>query len=135
MSELSEYMHQMVTGPGHMRFLLQPLVAVLIGAIEGRRDSHAGRAPFWQGAMDLRGIERAQRLLEGLRRVLVPMVVTVGLSLVFQFVNRKSVHLAPALVAALCLVALPYVIARGASCRADRRWHRTHPRRPARQSV
>jgi len=129
MREISEYMHQMLTGPGHFRFLLQPAFAILIGVLDGRRDSHTGRGPFGRWVWSRPGIERGQRLVEGLRRLVVPLCLALGLSLVFQYVNRRSLHLIPALVAAIVLVALPYLIARGLGCRADLRWHRTHPRK------
>src|SRR5262249_44270276 len=110
MSEISEYLHQMLTGPGHLRFLLQPVVAILIGVLDGLRDSHAGHGPFWRWVWSRPGGERGRRLTEGLHHLVVPLCLGLGLSLVFQYVNRRSVHLIPALVAALFLVALPYAI-------------------------
>jgi hypothetical protein len=36
----------MLSGPGHMRFLIQPLVAVLLGLRDGKLDVEAGKPPF-----------------------------------------------------------------------------------------
>ncbi len=35
-----------LAGPGRMRFLVQPTVALVLGVLAGRRDSRAGRPPF-----------------------------------------------------------------------------------------
>ncbi len=114
MHAFSQYIHDMISGPGSFRFLVQPLVAILLGIRDGRLDSHAG-APM-------------PTLRNALRRIAVPMCVAAALSLVFQFVILKEVRLLPAIAFSVVLVALPYMIARASSQRADTRWHRTHPR-------
>jgi hypothetical protein len=35
-----------LSGPGAFRFVLQPLVAVLLGIRDGRADAKAGRPPY-----------------------------------------------------------------------------------------
>jgi hypothetical protein len=124
-----EYLSQMITGAGGMRFLLQPLIAIVIGVLMGRHDSHDGRGAFWQGVRSRKQGERP--LLQGLKRVAVPFCLAIVLSLVFQFINMKEMHLLHAVMAAVCLVALPYVVARDVSARIDVWWHRTHPRKLA----
>jgi hypothetical protein len=40
-----------LSGPGRFRFVLQPLVAILLGARDGKKDARAGEAPFlWKPA-------------------------------------------------------------------------------------
>jgi hypothetical protein len=123
------YLERMMTGAGGMRFLLQPLVAIVVGVLMGRRDSHEGRGSFWHGVRSRR--EGEHPLFEGLKRVAVPFFLALVLSLVFQFVNMRNVRLVNAVVAAIVLVAVPYVISRDLSSRVDHWWHRTHPRKLA----
>ncbi len=124
-----EYLETMMTGAGGMRFLLQPLVAIVVGVLMGRHDSHEGREAFWHQVRSRKAAERP--LLLGLKRVVVPLCLALVLSLVFQFVNVKSVRLVNAIAAAIVLVAVPYVISRHLSARVDGWWHRTHPRKLA----
>lgn len=129
MGDVRNYMHEMWSGAGHLRFFIQPLLAIVIGVIQGVHDSHAGQGPFLMEARSRAGAERRRYWLEGLRRIVVPLCLAVGLSLIFQYFNRHDVHLVTALLAAVLLVALPYLIARGLGCRVDLRWHKTHPRK------
>lgn len=118
-----------MTGAGGMRFLLQPLVAIVVGVLLGRHDSHEGRKAFWHEVRSRK--EGEHPLLLGLKRVVVPFCLALVLSLVFQFINMKHVRLVNAVVAAIVLVAVPYVFSRHLSARVDGWWHRTHPRKLA----
>jgi hypothetical protein len=127
MQALADYLSQMTTGAGAMRFFLQPLIAIVVGALMGRLDSHSGRGPYFHWVAARRQGEHP--LLQGLKRVAVPLCLAVGLSLFFQYINVGSVRLLHALMAALFLVAVPYVLARDITSRIDGAWHRTHPRK------
>jgi hypothetical protein len=48
-SAFLEDIPQRLTGPGRFRFVLQPLVATLLGIRSGRADARAGRPPYLQG--------------------------------------------------------------------------------------
>ena len=121
MDEVAEYIHRMTSGPGTFRFFMQPLVAILLGIRDGRLDSHAGAPPIFRAG-------KAQ-LGAAIKRIVVPLCVAAGLSLVFQWVILRDLHLGPALLFAAVMVALPYLLARALAERADARWHKTHPRR------
>jgi hypothetical protein len=125
----------MMTGAGHLRFLLQPLMAIVFGVVAGLHDSHTGRSPFRQRAAGQGRRAQARTLKEELDRMTVPLLLAIALSLVFQHVNRHSVRLWPALAAAIVLVALPYLVARELSCRVDMAWQLRHPRRSDRARV
>jgi hypothetical protein len=124
-----DYMRTMIAGPGHFRFLFQPVVALVFGILDGIRDQHHGRAPIGAEFKRLRGSERWRHLAVGLHRVILPMCIATLLSLVFQYWIRRSIHFVPALCFAIVFVALPYLLARGFSNRVGRRWHRSRPRR------
>lgn len=120
MENALEYAQRMLGGPGAFRVLVQPAIALLLGILDGRADSHAGRAPALSQA------PRAGRSVP--ERIVVPLLLAMGLSLLFQFVILGKARLWAALAFAMLFVALPYVLARGLARRVDARWHRTHRR-------
>jgi hypothetical protein len=128
MGQILRDLAHMLGGPGHLRFLVQPAVAILFGIRDGRRDSHGGRLPFGVDLRQQRGRNRATLLGRSLRRILLPLCMAIALSMLFQYVVLRWIRLWPALLFATVLVALPYLVARGLSNRFDRRWHRHHPR-------
>ena len=131
MRQIVQYLHEMATGPGHLRILIQPTIAVLFGIRDGRMDSHAGQRPFGVVFRATRGAARWAHVKHNLRRILVPLCLAIILSMVFQYVVRRSVHLLPAFLFAAIFVALPYLAAREISNRIDVRWHHRRPRRAA----
>jgi hypothetical protein len=109
----------MLGGPGTLRFLLQPAVAVLLGVLHGIRDRHAGHPPFFIGVGRARG-RRLVRLGDAVREMALPLTVAIIASLAFQFLIRAHVHVAYALLYAFLFVAVPYSVARGLANRVVR---------------
>jgi hypothetical protein len=128
MRSILQQFHAMLSGPGHLRFIIQPALAILLGLRDGRIDSHAGLRPLDAELRALHGAERWGSVRKTLRRILVPLCLAIGLSLVFQYVIQGRSRLLPALSFAVFLVALPYFISRSIANRIDGRWHVTHPR-------
>ena len=50
-----EELPQRFTGPGRFRFVLQPLIAVLLGLRGGLSDARAGRPPYLYGLLTAHG--------------------------------------------------------------------------------
>ena len=120
----------MLSGPGSVRFILQPLVAILLGVRDGRSDSSAGRPPYLYGLVftrDVRGVE----VTTALRTLAPPIAVAVILDAVLQYVIFGAVRLWQALAVGAVLIALPYIAARGLTGRYLRR---RSPRARARPS-
>lgn len=101
----------MVGGRGSLRFLIQPALAVVLGILHGLRDHRRGRAPYLVALVRARG-RRFAHLGGALRKILVPLCLAVGLSYVFQYVNRARISVAYGLLFAVLFVALPYFITR-----------------------
>jgi hypothetical protein len=99
-------------GPGRLRFLAQPLIAIALGIRDGRRDAAAGRPPYVVGVLFVRAT-RHDELMSGLRTLAKPLVVAVLLDALLQYVILRSVRLWHALLAGTILIALPYAAARG----------------------
>jgi hypothetical protein len=120
MDQLTDHLHRMLSGPGHLRFFLQPLIAIILGIRDGRLDSLAGAPPIFRAGRAQLGV--------AIRRIAVPLCVATGMSLLFQLVILHRMRIGPALVFAVVMVALPYLISRALAERVARRRHVTAPR-------
>jgi hypothetical protein len=99
----------MLGGPGTARFVVQPLAAIALGVLHGISDRH-GRSPL--GSAGARRGGPLARLGEALWTIAVPLVLALGLSVVFQFVVRAQVRPSYAVLYALVFVVVPYFAAR-----------------------
>jgi hypothetical protein len=117
---LGNYLSDLVGGPAHLRFIVQPLVALLLGVRDGHRDAKAGEPPFVL-MLVLDKERRGSGLRLGLRRILVPLVVAVILDGVVQEMIFSRVRPLAALFVGVCLIGLPYAACRGLSNRLLRR--------------
>ena len=104
------------TGPGRLRFLLQPTFASLLGVRGGLADARAGHPPYLLGLVAASG-RRRELLRSGLGAVRNLLAAGIVLDLAFQLVLYRSVHPGAALVVGPILICLPYGIARALSNR------------------
>jgi hypothetical protein len=108
-----------LTGPGRFRFVLQPLVAILLGIRSGVADRRAGRPPYLLGLATDR--QRRRELAgDGLATVANLLLMGVLLDAVFQWVILGVSHPGAALVVGPVLIATPYAVARALANRAAR---------------
>lgn len=128
------YLDEMLRGPGHLRFVIQPLIAILLAVRDGRLDVALGRPPYVVSLFTRSRAGRRARLGEGLRSIVVPLCLAIAASLLFQYLVMQRVRLWAGLGYAALFVALPYALARGAANRlvSARGRGRTaaHPRTP-----
>jgi hypothetical protein len=107
---------RMLGGPGHLRFMLQPAVAVALGVLHGLRDHRSGRPPVVLAIARARG-HRLQQLGRELRAIALPLAIALAASLVFQYLVLSRVGVGYAVLYAILFVALPYFLARGGANR------------------
>jgi hypothetical protein len=110
-------------GPMTFRFILQPCMAALAALRDGVKDAHTGRKPYgWALLTDAE--ERSGRLAEGL--IATARVILLGLVMdaVYQFVVLKTFYPGEAVIVALVLAFLPYVLLRGPVDRIATLWLR-----------
>jgi hypothetical protein len=116
--------HNMVerpTAPMKFRFILQPLMALIAAILHGLKDAQTGRSPhFWTMLANPR--ERAERLREGLNATARIILLALAMDMTYQAVVLKEFHPAEAVIVALLLAFVPYVIIRGPVTRIARRW-------------
>lgn len=108
-------------GPFVFRFVLQPIMAALAALRAGIRDARAGRAPFLETVLT-DPAQRRSRLDEAL--VATARIILLGLAIdtVYQVIEFETFHPVEAVIIALLLAFLPYVLLRGVITRIARRW-------------
>ena len=108
-------------GPFVFRFVLQPIMATMAALRDGIHDARTGRAPFlWTVLTD--PAQRRSRLDEAL--IATSRIVLLGLAMdmVYQFIEFETFHPAEAVIVALLLAVVPYLVLRGLFTRIARRW-------------
>jgi hypothetical protein len=115
------------SGPLSFRFILQPSMAAIAAILDGIKDSRAGRSPyfwtivrFWTVA-HTRG-ERVERLREGLTATSRIILLGVAMDVIYQFLEFNTFYPVEALLVALLLAFVPYLLIRGPITRIARWW-------------
>ena len=111
-----------VSGPMNVRLLLQPLVALIFAARAGLRDARTGRPPYFWAIFTSPGHRRAL-LAEEWKDVGKIFVLATILDVVYQFITVRWIYPMEALLVAVLLAFIPYLIARGAVTRFARLIH------------
>jgi hypothetical protein len=106
-------------GPGRLRFILQPAVAILLGARDGAKDSRAGNPPFLWGLF-FRSGNRPQLMRSALASVRDLVAVAILLDVAAQFLIFRMVHPGAALLLGPALIAFPYASSRAVTNRITR---------------
>lgn len=109
--KMLDYFRDMTSGPGVLRFIVQPVAAILLGVLDGLRDAKRGGPPYLHWLWSDRG-HRGEHLVQILKRLALPLLAGVLLSIVFQILIRKTVWLVTAVAFGLVFIALPYILSR-----------------------
>lgn len=114
------------SGPMSFRFILQPLMAMIAAIREGAEDARTGRAPyFWTIVGNPQ--QRVERLGEGLTATARIILLGVTMDVVYQYLVFNTFYPDEALVIALLLAFVPYVVVRGPVTRFARWWRGNAP--------
>ena len=108
-----------LTGPGRFRFVLQPVIAIVLGIRSGLADARAGRPPYLSGVLFHRA-HRGELVRTGFETVLNLLLMGILLDAVFQWVILGVSHPGAALVVGPVLIVGPYSVARALSNRVAR---------------
>jgi hypothetical protein len=101
-----------VSGPMNLRLLLQPTMATIFAVLAGLKDAKAGKpAYFWALATD--PAHRAEMLRDGWKGVSKVFVLAILLDVIYQFVVQRFVYPGEAILVALILAIVPYLLFRG----------------------
>ena len=120
-SQFLEELPQRFSGPGRFRFILQPVLAILLGVRGGLADARAGNPPYLFGLIFDAG-RRTELLRSGVAAVRTLLAMGVILDVVFQLVIYQAVHPGAALVVGPILVCIPYGLSRALTTRLVQFW-------------
>jgi len=109
-----DYIIELLSGPGNLRFVLQPLIAILLAIRDGRNDAKSGTPAFLAELLSGSG-PRGATLKVSMKATLMPFSVAVILDSILQIVIFDVWRLQWALVVGLFLVGIPYVVVRSIS--------------------
>jgi hypothetical protein len=107
------------SGPMTFRFILQPMMATIAAFIAGIRDARTGRAPFLETVLT-DPAKRAGRLQEAVIATARIMLLGLVMDAIYQAIELKTFHPAEAVIIALLLAFVPYVVLRGIITRIAR---------------
>lgn len=107
-----ENMADRVSGPMKFRLLLQPLMAVIFAVISGLKDAKAGNEPYFWGLLT-DPTHRRDMVKDGWKSVGKIFVLALLLDAIYQFIVLRFFYPGEAIVVALALAIVPYLIVRG----------------------
>lgn len=115
-SAFFEDLPKRLTGPGRFRFLVQPVMAAVLGIAAGRADARSGRPPYLLG-LAVRHELRGELLRGALRDILNLLLMGVLVDSVCQWLILGASYPGAALVVGPVLITIPYALARALSNR------------------
>ncbi len=101
-----------VTGPMHLRLLLQPGMATFFAIRDGLRDGRECRPPYFWGLFTDKG-EREAMLKNGWKSIGKVFIIAMVLDAVYQIIEHRSVYPGEAVLVAIILAIVPYLVIRG----------------------
>jgi hypothetical protein len=108
-----------LVGPGRFRFILQPLVAIILGIRNGLADARAGRPPYLYGVLFHRDL-RKELARTGFATVANLLLMGILMDSVCQWLILGTSYPGAALVVGPVLIVGPYGVARALSNRLAR---------------
>jgi len=111
-------------GPGRLRFILQPLVAIVLGTRDGIKDARADRPPFLRNLL-FHSTSRSGLMRSALASVRDLLAIAILLDVISQLLIFGMVHPGAALVIGPVLIAFPYASSRALANRTTN-WRSSH---------
>ena len=109
--------------PMRFRFILQPVMAAIVAIRDGLRDIRAGREPYFWRALGV------TRLREGLTATSRIILLGIVMDAMYQMIILGRFYPGEAVIIALVLAYVPYLLIRGPAARIARRLHAASPPR------
>ena len=101
-----------LTGPMHLRFIVQPIMAAILGIRAGLHDARQATPPFiW--SLCTRPSGWKQQLKQAREHLVIPLVAAIVLDGIVQYLLFQRIRVLGAVVLGTILMGLPYSLARG----------------------
>ncbi len=94
------------------RFILQPVMSLILAYKAGLRDSKKGQVPFFYGLISQKG-ERKDLVQEGWKDIGKLFIIALALDIIVQLIVLKTVYPLESVLTAVLLAFVPYLIFRG----------------------
>ncbi len=104
------------TGPGRLRFISQPTIAIALGIRSGLADARLGNPPYLFALLFGAG-RRRELLRTGIAAIRNLVAAAIIMDVIFQVVLYRSVHPGAAVVIGPILICLPYATSRALTAR------------------
>jgi hypothetical protein len=114
----------LTSGKGQLRFIIQPLVAIFLGARLGVADAREGQRPFLLRLFHRE--HRAELFKQSLSDIVMPLGLGIIIDAILQHYTLGFIRPLHAVVVGLLIVWVPYSFARAITNRIVR--HRHHAR-------
>ena len=108
-----------LAGPGRFRFVLQPVLAIILGIRGGLTDARLNRPPYLSGVLFSR-THRRELIHTALATIVNLLLMGILMDSLFQWVILGASYPGAALLVGPVLIVTPYVLARAASNRIAR---------------
>jgi hypothetical protein len=122
-SHFSEQMLARVTGPMKFRLVLQPSMAIFFAIRDGLKDAREGKPPYFWDVVTVPE-ERKANLKNGWKSVGKVFILAAVLDVVYQIIEQRFVHPLEAILVAIILAIVPYLLVRGPVVRIMRRFRK-----------
>ena len=119
-TRVSEDLIARITGPMKFRLLLQPAMAIFLAIRGGLKDASEGKPPYFWAIFTDAG-ERRAMLKDGWKSVGKVFALAVVLDVVYQIIEQRWVYPGEAVLVAIILAIVPYLLIRGPVNRIARR--------------
>lgn len=112
LTRIGDAMLARVRGPMKFRLVLQPCTAIFLAIRGGLQDAREGKPPYFWGLCTDCG-EREAMLEDGWKKVSKVFIFAVVMDVIFQFIEQRSVRFLDAILVAIILAIVPYLLVRG----------------------
>lgn len=110
-SRIAEDLVARVSGPMHLRIILQPVMALVFATISGLRDSREGKPPYFWSLLT-NPAHRQDMVKDGWKSVGKVFLIAIALDVVYQIMVQRFVYPGEAVLVAILLAIVPYLIVR-----------------------
>ncbi len=120
-TRVGEQLMARVSGPMHFRLYLQPGMAAVLAIIAGLKDAKAGETPYLR-ELRIDPSRRKEKLKEGWKSIGRVFILAVVLDAIYQWIVLHYFYLGEAIIVAIVLAIVPYIIIRGIITRIAYHW-------------
>jgi hypothetical protein len=122
---MAEDMIGRLDGPLHFRLLMQPVTAIFFGIRDGIKDARQGKpAYFW--TIFTNPAHAKELLKSGLKSVTRVLIFALVMDAIYQIIALRWFYPGEAILAALLLAFVPYLLIRGPANRIAKWWISRH---------